>query len=127
MKELIQAKTLITAHGNADFDCLSSMVAAKLLYPEAILIFPGSQEQGLRDFFIQSTTYLLNFYSYKDIDPKAVQTLVLCDTRQKSRLAHIQPLLQKEDLEIHVYDHHPESEEDLQASLEVIKPWGSTV
>ncbi|MGM0425069.1 MAG: CBS domain-containing protein, partial [Thermodesulfobacteriota bacterium] len=33
----------------------------------------------------------------------------------------------KEDLEIHVYDHHPESEEDLQASLEVIKPWGSTV
>ncbi|MFP4213731.1 MAG: CBS domain-containing protein [Desulfohalobiaceae bacterium] len=127
MKDLIQAKTLITAHGNADFDCLSSMVAAKLLYPDAVLIFPGSQEQGLRDFFIQSTTYLLNFYSYKDIDPNAVQTLVICDTKQKSRLGHIDPLLHKEGLEIHIYDHHPESEEDLQTDLEVVKPWGSTV
>ncbi|MFW6388715.1 MAG: CBS domain-containing protein [Desulfohalobiaceae bacterium] len=127
MKELIQAKTLITAHGNADFDCLSSMVATKLLYPDAVLIFPGSQEQGLRDFFIQSTTYLLNFYSYKDIDPNAVQTLVICDTRQKSRLSHIEPLLQKKDIKIHVYDHHPDTEEDLESSLEVVKPWGSTV
>jgi tRNA nucleotidyltransferase (CCA-adding enzyme) len=127
MKELIQARTIITAHGNADFDCLSSMVAAKLLYPEAILIFPGSQEQGLRDFFIQSTTYLLNFYSYRDIDPEAVQTLVICDTRQKSRLAHIHPLLQRNDIDLHIYDHHPDSEEDLQASLEVVQPWGSTV
>lgn len=127
MKHKIQAPTLITAHSNADFDCLSSMVAAKLLYPDAALIYPGSQEQGLRDFFIQSTTYLFNFYSYRDIEPQSVQTLVVCDTRQKSRLAHIKPLLEQKELQIHLYDHHPDSEEDLQANLKVVKPWGSTV
>ena len=34
---------VITTHINADFDCLASMVAAKKLYPEAKLVFSGSQ------------------------------------------------------------------------------------
>ena len=34
-------KEIITTHINADFDALSSMVAAKKLYPEAVLVFPG--------------------------------------------------------------------------------------
>ncbi len=34
---------VITSHHNADFDSLSSMVAAKKLYPDALLVFPGSQ------------------------------------------------------------------------------------
>ncbi|MCF8031035.1 MAG: CBS domain-containing protein, partial [Desulfohalobiaceae bacterium] len=128
MPNRIAASTVITAHSNADFDCLSSMVAAKLLHPDAALIFPGSQEQSLRDFYIQSTTYLLNFQQFKDIDPDSVNRLVICDTRQPSRLQHVAPLLErKENLEIHVYDHHPDSEEDLDATHQVVRLWGSTV
>ncbi len=121
------APTIITAHNNADFDCLSSMVAASRLYPEALLVFPGSQEQSLRDFFIQSATYLYNFYSMRDIDPQSVKKVIVCDTRQKSRLHHLTPILENQDLEIHVYDHHPETSDDLQASQTVVKPWGATV
>jgi len=128
MSGTISAPTVITAHSNADFDCLSSMVAAQMLYPDAALIFPGSQEQSLRDFFIQSTTYLFNFRQFKDIDPDSVQRLVVCDTRQRSRLPHVAPLLEREnDLEIHVFDHHPDSEEDLAATYQAIRLWGSTV
>ncbi|MFW6055278.1 MAG: CBS domain-containing protein [Thermodesulfobacteriota bacterium] len=126
MKKLIKARTIITAHNNADFDCLSSMVAAGKLYPDGVLIFPGSQEQGLRDFFIQSATYLFNFYSLKDIDPESVQTIVICDTRQQSRVPHLAPLLRKKGIQIHVFDHHPESEDDLQAASATVLPWGST-
>lgn len=118
--------TVITAHNNADFDCLSSMIAARLLYPEAALIFPGSQEQSLRDFILQSATYLFNFFNLKDIDLKGIKRLVVCDTRQRSRLPHIAPLLNRKDLEIHLYDHHPDSDDDLQASVQMVKPWGST-
>jgi hypothetical protein len=32
---------VITTHLNADFDAMASMVAAKKLYPEALLVFPG--------------------------------------------------------------------------------------
>jgi len=41
----IQPKTIITSHTNADFDAIASMLAAQKLYPEALVIFPGSQEK----------------------------------------------------------------------------------
>lgn len=31
---------VIATHINADFDCLGSMIAAKRLYPDAVLVFP---------------------------------------------------------------------------------------
>ncbi len=125
-KNKLQAPTIITCHINADFDCISSMIAARILYPEGILIFPGTQEQSMRNFFIQSASYLLNFYTIKDILKESVRKVVVCDTRQISRLSHIQDILENNpDLEIHVYDHHPPSEEDIKASFGVVKKWGA--
>lgn len=122
----IQARTVITAHANADFDALAAMIAASRLYPDAVLIFPGSQEKNLRNFYIQSTTYLFNFKQFRDIDPDAVELLVVVDTRQKSRLPHVQPLLDKPGMVIHVYDHHPDTDEDMQAAFSRVMPWGSS-
>ncbi|WP_243546294.1 CBS domain-containing protein [Pseudodesulfovibrio tunisiensis] len=125
-KAKIQADTIITAHANADFDALAAIVAASKLYPDAVLIFPGSQEKNLRNFYIQSTTYLFNFKAFKDIDPDSVKLLVVVDTRQRSRLPHVRPLLERDDITIHLYDHHPDSDEDLAAEKSVVKPWGSS-
>ncbi|MUM78262.1 CBS domain-containing protein [Pseudodesulfovibrio sp. F-1] len=125
-KDKIRAKTVITAHANADFDALAAMVAASKLYPGAVLIFPGSQEKSLRNFFIQSTTYLFNFKAFKDIDPDAVELLVVVDTRQRSRIPQVRPLLDRPGLRIHLYDHHPDTDDDLAAELSVVRDWGST-
>lgn len=122
----IQARTVITAHANADFDALAAIIAASRLYPDAVLIFPGSQEKNLRNFYIQSTTYLFNFKNFKDIDPDAVEQLVVVDTRQKSRVPHVRPLLDKPGITIHTYDHHPDTDEDIKADRETVLPWGST-
>ncbi|ADU62563.1 Polynucleotide adenylyltransferase region [Pseudodesulfovibrio aespoeensis Aspo-2] len=124
--EKIHAKTVITAHANADFDALAAMVAASKLYPGATLVFPGSQEKSLRNFFIQSTTYLFNFKAFKDIDPDDVELLVVVDTRQRSRIPQVRPLLDKPGLRIHLYDHHPDTDDDLKAEMSVVKDWGST-
>ena len=105
--EKIKAPTVITAHANADFDALGAMVAASKLYPDAVLIFPGSQESSLRNFFIESTTYLFNFKAFKDIEPESVELLVVVDTRQRSRIPHVRPVLDNEGLRIHLFDHHP--------------------
>jgi tRNA nucleotidyltransferase (CCA-adding enzyme) len=125
-KTKINAPTVITCHVNADFDALSSMIAASKLYPGSTLIFPGSQEKNLKNFFIQSATYLYNFVSFKDIDPSTVTRLVIVDTRQKPRVKHIAPLLENPDIKICLYDHHPDSEEDIAGDVEVVKSWGST-
>ncbi|EPR42293.1 putative signal transduction protein with CBS domain containing protein [Desulfovibrio sp. X2] len=121
----IQAETIITGHTGADFDCLASMIAAAKLYPGAALVFPGSQEKNLRNFYIQSAMYLFNFVAAKDLDPSAVRRLVVVDTRQRSRLPHVAQFLDLPGLEVHLYDHHPDAPDDLAASLEVYKEWGS--
>lgn len=120
------APTIITAHNNADFDALAAIVAASKLYPGAVLVFPGSQERTLRNFYIQSATYLFNFRNAKDIDQASVERLILVDTRQRSRLGHIHQVLNNPGLVIHAYDHHPDSDEDLPYSQGIVKDWGST-
>ena len=118
---------IITTHVNADFDGLASMVAAKKLYPEALLVFPGSQEKNLRDFFIRSSLYFLNFAKIKDINLEDVKRLILVDTRQASRIGKFGELFPNGEVDVHIYDHHPDSPDDLHGSLEVVRPVGATV
>jgi tRNA nucleotidyltransferase (CCA-adding enzyme) len=118
---------VITTHINADFDSLASMLAAKKLYPQAVLVFPGSQEKNLRDFFIQSTFYVFETERIKNIDLNAVRRLILVDTRQPGRIGKFRELVKRPGLEVHIYDHHPASPEDLRGTVEHIREVGATV
>jgi len=118
---------IITTHINADFDSLASMLAAKKIYPNAALVFPGSQERNLREFFLQSTIYIFEPERIKNIDLDKVTRLILVDTRQRSRIGKFADILDKPDLEIHIYDHHSKSPDDLSGSVEEIREVGSTM
>lgn len=117
---------VITTHLNADFDALAAMVAAKKLYPQAILAFSGAQEKNLRDFFVQSVQYLYNFQRLKNLDLSQVTRLIVVDTRQASRIGPFAECLKNPGLELHLYDHHPDTAEDLHGSVEVVRQVGST-
>ena len=116
---------VITTHVNADFDALASMLAASKLYPDASLAFPGSQEKNLRNFFLNSTFYLLNITKVKNIDIDAIKRLILVDTRQKGRIGDFARLADRNDVEIHIYDHHPAASDDVRGQVEVIRRIGS--
>lgn len=116
---------VITTHINADFDALSSMLAASKLYPNATLVFPGSQEKNLRNFFINSVSYLFNFAKVKQVDLDHIRRLILVDTRQKGRIGKFAQLAGRKDVEIHIYDHHPDSSDDIRGDVEVIRRTGS--
>jgi len=118
---------VITTHLHADFDAFGSMVAAKKLYPDAVVAFPGSQEKNVRDFFMESTLYILSIEKAKDIDLEKVHRLVIVDTRQKSRIGRFAELAESGRAEIHIYDHHPDSDDDIKGDLEVIRDVGATV
>ena len=118
---------IITTHKNADFDSLSSMVAAKKLYPDALFAFPGSQEKTLRDFLIHSTLYIFNIAKPKDVDYHAVDTLILVDTRQKGRIGEFAEIVDLKKAKIHVYDHHPATDDDIKGDVQYIKTIGATV
>ncbi len=119
--------TVITTHINADFDALASMLAAQKLYPDARVVFPGSQEKNLRNFFIQSLVYLFNMTDIKDIDFANLKKLVLVDTRQANRIGKLSSVLDQPDVEIHIYDHHPPMDNDIKGHHEVHYLTGATV
>lgn len=119
--------TLITTHINADFDALASMLAAQKLYPDAVVVFPGSQERNLRNFFIQSMVYLYNMVDLKHLDASRLKRLVLVDTRRADRIGAVADLLSLPGLEVHIYDHHPTKSDDIRGVREVLDMTGATV
>jgi tRNA nucleotidyltransferase (CCA-adding enzyme) len=116
---------VITTHINADFDGLASMLAAKKLYPEARVVFPGAQERSLRDFLVQSTFYLFETDRIRDIDLDRVGTLILVDTRDRSRIGRFAEIVDCDGVAIHIYDHHPPCDDDLQGHKEIIREVGA--
>lgn len=119
--------TVITTHVNADFDAVASLLAAQKLYPDSVVVFPGSQEQTLRNFFINSMAYLFNMVDMNSIDFSKIRRLVLVDTRQPGRIGKLASIVDRSDLEIHIYDHHPSMPNDIKGNYELIASTGATV
>ncbi|MEK7841245.1 MAG: CBS domain-containing protein, partial [Deltaproteobacteria bacterium] len=117
---------VITSHVNADFDTLASMLAAKKLYPDAVLTFPGSLEKNLRDFFEKSTFHLFDIEKIKNIKMGEITNLILVDIRQAARIGKFAEIINRPGLDIHIYDHHPKSPDDIHGSVEVTQPYGAT-
>jgi hypothetical protein len=117
---------VITTHVNADFDTIGSMLAARKLYPGAVLVLPGSKEETVKGFLLQSALYALEMKKIREIDLSKVTRLILVDIRSASRIGPFRDLIGKPGVDVHVYDHHPEEDADIQGSVEVIKDVGST-
>ncbi len=115
---------IILGHINADFDAFASMVAAKRLYPDAALVFPGSQEKKVRDFL--EAFHPAEIRRIKDLDFDEVTRIIAVDSKSPDRLGPFEPLLSKPDMKVHVYDHHQHEAGDIHGEVEVIEPVGAT-
>ena len=115
---------IITSHINADFDSLASMVAAKKLYRDAEIVFPGSQEKKLRDFM--QAFEPVKIKRIKDIDLSRVTRLILVDTKLPGRIGPFANLLSNKKIKIHIYDHHPFNKGDIRGEVEKIETVGAT-
>ena len=117
---------LITTHLHADFDCVASMVAAKKLYPEAQLVFPGSQEKQVRDF-LDRGGFELHYRRLKGLPMDSVRLLVVVDASTRERIGIFAPVADRANVSTHIYDHHPPGSVDVPHQLAVIRDRGSTV
>jgi tRNA nucleotidyltransferase (CCA-adding enzyme) len=117
---------IITSHTNADFDALASMVAAKKLHPGARLVFPGSQEKSMRDFFLESAFYALEVDRLKNIDVENITRLVLVDNRNPARLGKLAGALKRPGVSVTIYDHHPAADGDIKGGVEIVEEVGAT-
>ena len=119
---------IITTHTNADFDALASMIAAKKLYPEARLIFPGTQEKNVRNFI---ALHNIEFDKLKDIPLDKVTRLIIVDNKNATRIGKLSGLLDRGNapklISLHIYDHHPVAPGDLHGEVEVIEDVGASI
>lgn len=114
---------VITSHINADFDALASVVAAKKIYPDAMVMFPGSLEKKVRDYV--DVFQPVEIKRIRDISLEDVERLIIVDTKHADRLGNLKEILSKPDLKIHIYDHHPADKSDIRGELEVIDNVGA--
>ncbi len=115
---------LITTHSNAEFDSFASMVAARRLYPEAVLVFPGAQERNVR-LFLEAHPQPYRFRRLRGIRLEQVSRLILVDTRRRDRIGRLAELVGRPGVEVHVFDHHPPSPQDIRGDHEVIAEVGA--
>lgn len=116
---------IITTHLNADFDALASTIAAKKYYPDALIIFPGAQEKSVHDFL--ATSYKLpDIKKLKDIDLQKISRLILVDAKSPDRVGRFSEILGRKGLIVHIYDHHPHTENDIRGQEEIINNVGAT-
>jgi len=116
---------VITTHINADFDAVASMVAAKKIYPDASVVFSGSQEKSVRDF-LSTSPITIDFKKIRDINLENVDRLILVDVRNKGRIGRFSEILTKKGLVIHIYDTHPPAPGSIKGQKTVIEPVSAT-
>lgn len=115
---------LITSHIGSDFDSLASMVAASKLYDGAVLSFSGSAGRTVREF-LKRFPGRWEVLTPRKITLADVELLVIVDARSRSRLGAFAPLLDRPSVEVHLYDHHPPSLDEIEAAKSVIEPVGA--
>jgi nanoRNase/pAp phosphatase (c-di-AMP/oligoRNAs hydrolase) len=96
---------IITTHKNSDFDAFASLVAATLIYPEAVAAIPKTVNANVRAFM----SIHKDVFDYEDrwsIETGKVTRLIVVDTSDWSRLGPMAKLKQRADLEVLVWDHH---------------------
>jgi tRNA nucleotidyltransferase (CCA-adding enzyme) len=118
---------VITTHLHADCDGLAAMVAARKLYPGAVLVLPGGAQDTVRRFL---AVYDLGLTRLKDLKREEVTRLILVDTQEPERLGSLQPLCANPAVVIHIFDHHPAaadaSQRTYHTDLKVVEPVGAT-
>lgn len=116
---------VIISHQSTDFDSLAAMVAAKKIYKDALLVFTGAIERNVRKF-ISMYGDLIEITPIKKIKIEEINKLIIVDTRIKRRIGPFANVINKRDLEIHIYDHHPSTADDIKGDINAIEEVGAT-
>ncbi|MBA4349293.1 MAG: polya polymerase [Thermodesulfovibrio sp.] len=114
---------IITSHINADFDALASAIAARKLYPDAVIVFPGSLEKRVRNFI--GVFKPIEIKKFKDIPLEKVKRLIIVDTKHPDRIGQFKALLSKPGIKVHIYDHHPVNIDDIKGEVQIIDNVGA--
>jgi tRNA nucleotidyltransferase (CCA-adding enzyme) len=104
----MRAEEVIATHGSTDFDAFAAMLAARLLYPGAVVAV-GSLNRNVRDFYRLHADELGAIADVGKLELGAVKRLVVIEAATASRLGELEAVALDPSVEKALFDHHGES------------------
>ncbi len=96
----------ITTHKHSDLDALASVVAATLLFPDAVPVMPKPVNPNVKEFLALHKD-LFRVRTWKEVDSRRASALVVVDAAAWDRIGVPATVRERSDLEVVVFDHHP--------------------
>jgi tRNA nucleotidyltransferase (CCA-adding enzyme) len=101
----VRAEDVIATHGNTDFDALAAMLAARRLYPNAVVCLSGSLNRNVREFYRLHADEL-ECVEASRLELDAIRRLIVVETVHAARLGELEPVAVDPNVEKVVFDHH---------------------
>ena len=102
----MRAEQVIATHGNTDFDGFAAMLAARHLFPGAVVCLAGSLNRNVREFYRLHADDLEDVVEVSRLDLSAVRKLIVVETTSASRLGELEAVARDPAVEKVVFDHH---------------------
>ena len=103
----MQAEQVIATHGNTDFDAFGAMLAARLLYPEAVVAV-ATLNRNVRDFYRLHAEELGAIAEVSRLELDAIRRLIVVEATSASRLGDLEQVALDPEVETILFDHHAE-------------------
>ncbi|HET6624325.1 MAG TPA: hypothetical protein VFG70_07305, partial [Gaiellaceae bacterium] len=105
----MRAEAVIATHGNTDFDAFAAMLAARRLYPGAVVAV-GPLNRNVRDFYRLHAEKLGPIVEVSRLDLDAIRRLVVVETTSASRLGELEQVALDPAVEKALFDHHADAD-----------------
>jgi tRNA nucleotidyltransferase (CCA-adding enzyme) len=102
---------VIVTHANTDFDAFAAMLAARRLYPGAVVALSGSLNRNVRDFY-RLHAEELDVAEQGRVDLDATERLIVVETSHPSRLGDFERVARDSKVEVVLFDHHGDEQLD---------------
>jgi tRNA nucleotidyltransferase (CCA-adding enzyme) len=103
----MRPEQVIATHGNTDFDAFGAMLAARLLYPEAVVAV-ATLNRNVRDFYRLHAEELGAVSELSRLELDAIRRLIVVEVTSASRLGDLEQVALDPDVETILFDHHAE-------------------
>ncbi|HEX6489950.1 MAG TPA: hypothetical protein VF002_01100, partial [Gaiellaceae bacterium] len=97
---------VIATHGNTDFDAFAAMLAARHLYPNALVSLSGSLNRNVREFYRLHAEALEFVVDATRLERQAIRRLIVVETVHAGRLGELESVALDPAVDKVVFDHH---------------------
>src|SRR2546430_3610389 len=106
----MRAEILVATHTNTDFDAFAAMLAARRLYPGAVVCLAGSLNRNVREFYRLHADELDFVVDASRLELDAVRRLIVVETVHAGRLGQLELLPLDPAVDKGVFGHHGQAE-----------------